>query len=93
MRETKEKFEADLDKNIKGASTGVRTIFENLRPYRGGDEAFWRLHQLDILDKHKAIIPVGSAHQSVGITHLIPRPNNGDGTFESSGLLLFSCDQ
>jgi hypothetical protein len=32
-----------------------------VEPYRGGKgDALWRLHQLDILDKHRAIILVGS---------------------------------
>jgi hypothetical protein len=67
IRESKDEFESSLPKNIKGASSEARRIIENLKPYKGGDEAFWRLHQLDILDKHKAIIPVGSAYRSVGI--------------------------
>ncbi len=65
--ETKKKFEDRLPENIKGASPEARRLIENLKPYKGGDEAFWRLHQLDILDKHKAIIPVGAAYESVDI--------------------------
>lgn len=67
IRETEEKFKADLGENIKGASPAARLIFESLKPYKGGDEAFWRLHQLDILDKHKAIIPVGASYNSVDL--------------------------
>lgn len=66
--ETKDKFEARLRDAIKGASPQARRCVEDLKPYKGGDEAFWRLHQLDILDKHKAIIPVGAAYRSFGIT-------------------------
>lgn len=54
IRETKHEFETALGKR-------------NLKPYKGGDETFWRLHQLDILDKHKAIIPVGAAHTATNI--------------------------
>ena len=64
IRESKEEFEAALPRRIQGASAEARRIIENLKPYRGGDEAFYRLHQLDILDKHKAIIPVGAAYQN-----------------------------
>jgi hypothetical protein len=68
IRESKEKFEEALPRNIQGASAQSRRIIEDLKPYKGGDEAFYRLHQLDILDKHKAIIPVGAANRSVGVT-------------------------
>jgi hypothetical protein len=66
--ETKQAFESRLRDSIKGASSEARRLVENLKPYKGGEEAFWRLHQLDILDKHKAIIPVGAAHRGVAFT-------------------------
>lgn len=66
IRETKDKFEADLDKNTKGASSQARSLIEGLKPYKGGDENFWNLHQLDILDKHKSIIPVASSFHAIG---------------------------
>lgn len=68
IRESQKEFEDALPKNIKGASPAAQLLVENLKPYKGGDEAFWRLHQLDILDKHKAIIPVGSSFSAFGIT-------------------------
>ena len=68
IRETKDEFEKALPRNTKGANPATRKLIEELKPYKGGDEAFWRLHQLDILDKHKALIPVGSAFQAFGIT-------------------------
>jgi len=68
IRETRDEFQASLPKNIKGASAEAQRLVEELKPYKGGNEAFWRLHQLDVLDKHKAIVPVGAAHRSVGVT-------------------------
>lgn len=68
VRETRDKFKARLPENMQGASAKARRLVEHLRPYKGGNEAFWRLHQLDILDKHKAIIPVGSAYTRFGYT-------------------------
>jgi hypothetical protein len=67
VRETKAKFEADLPENIKGASPGAIKLIHDLKPYKCGNEALWRLHQLDVLDKHQAIIPVGAGHRSLGI--------------------------
>jgi hypothetical protein len=67
IRESKDEFEKALPGNIKGASADARQIIEDLKPYKGGNEAFYILHQLDITDKHKAIIPVGAAQRSVTI--------------------------
>ena len=68
IRETGAETQASLPKNIKGASAEAQRLVEELKPYKGGNEAFWRFHQLDVLDKHKAIAPVGAAHRSVGVT-------------------------
>ena len=65
--DSKVAFETTLPKKTKGASADAQRIIKELKPYKGGDEAFYRLHQLDILDKHKAIIPVGAAHRNLGI--------------------------
>lgn len=65
--QSKDIFETRLPKNIQGASAEARRLVEDLKPYKGGDEAFWMLHQLDITNKHKAIIPVGSAHSGLNI--------------------------
>jgi hypothetical protein len=65
---SKQIFEARARETIKGASSAARRLVENLKPYKGGDEALWRIHELDILDKHKAIIPVGAAYRSFGHT-------------------------
>jgi hypothetical protein len=54
-------------KKIRRASPAAIRIIERLKPYKGGIDDFWRLHQMDILDKHSLLIPVGAAHTSVGI--------------------------
>jgi hypothetical protein len=56
---TKEAFEPRLQTDLKRASARTRQIVKRLKPYKGGADAFWRLHQLDILDKHTALVPVG----------------------------------
>ena len=48
-----------------GASEKALRFVEGLEPYPGGNETLWKIHQLDILDKHKAIIPVGAANTGV----------------------------
>jgi hypothetical protein len=38
-------------------------LIKKAKPYNGADNPFWRLHQLDIEDKHKLLVPVGTAHK------------------------------
>ena len=43
------------------AGPAAEKLIRRLQPYRGGKgHAFWQLHRLDIIDKHRAIIPVGA---------------------------------
>jgi hypothetical protein len=43
----------------KQITTAVATLLLNsIRPYKGGNHALWRLHELNNLDKHEIIVPV-----------------------------------
>lgn len=53
----------DLDfqidkKNMKRAGKPVVDLIKSLKPYAGGNVALRALHDLDVQDKHRAIIPV-----------------------------------
>lgn len=50
---------------IKGAPQAAVNLIKKARPYKGGEDAFWKLHQLDNVDKHKLLVPVGMAYTSV----------------------------
>ncbi len=52
---------------VKGAPEAAVDLIKEAKPYKGGNEALWRLHRLDIADKHKLLIAVGSAYRSVTI--------------------------
>lgn len=46
---------------FKRTNASVEKLIRRIEPYRGGKcDALFRLHRLDNLDKHQAIIPVGS---------------------------------
>lgn len=64
---TKEDFERNVTPYLKGVPAQAKKIIKRLKPYKGGNTVFWRLHQLDILDKHTVIIPVGVANSAVNI--------------------------
>ena len=58
---------ANFPKQLKSKGfhkTGVESVIvlEGLRPYRGGDESLRAIHDLDIEDKHTALIP---AHANI----------------------------
>lgn len=42
-------------------------ILNHIRPHKGGDDALWALNKLDILDKHRLLIPTLSAVALTGV--------------------------
>ncbi len=65
--ETETELLKDSQHRITGITPAARKVISKIKPYKGGNQILWKLHKLDILDKHKLIIPVGSASRSVGI--------------------------
>jgi hypothetical protein len=61
----KTKFEAGKPGNAKGISKGALKVFYGLKPYKGGNEALWLLSRLDIIDKHRLVLAVGTGYQSL----------------------------
>jgi hypothetical protein len=68
------KFKSDAAGKIKGVSARAYRLIRRLKPYKGGREFFWRIHELDRLDKHKSIVPVGSAYASVTLVSRMQVP-------------------
>jgi len=58
-------FKSGHMRMVEGAPHEAIRLIKRLKPYKGGNEALWRLHKLDIADKHRLLITVGGAHQSV----------------------------
>jgi hypothetical protein len=56
-----------LRSGLRGASKESRDAVRALQPWRGGDDQLWRLHRLDIIDKHRLLVPVGAAHRGVAL--------------------------
>jgi hypothetical protein len=59
---------------LAGASADVFTLVDGLQPYPGGNDTLWRLHSLDILDKHRVLVPVGVAHRNIILNFKMPWP-------------------
>ena len=53
-------FDSERKDKMKGASVDALRLVEELEPYDGGQYSIRELHDLDILDKHKLLIPTTS---------------------------------
>ena len=68
VRDSASDFEAALKGVIKDLRPDAIDVFRSIEPYKGGKgHELWVLHQLDIIDKHRLLITVGSAFQSVDL--------------------------
>jgi hypothetical protein len=48
------------ERNSQALPTPERTRIEALKPYQGGNDLLWSLHQLDILRKHQRLLGVAT---------------------------------
>ncbi len=53
---TKPKFQKRFEDKLVGMNPEVMEMIRQIRPYKGGNDALWRLHRLDIVDKHQMLI-------------------------------------
>jgi hypothetical protein len=76
-------FEAKFNGKIHGASQKMLDLVRGLNPYRRGNELLWALHKLDIIDKHRLLIPVATRSPLVftntGVTPIQGFPVNKHG--------------
>jgi hypothetical protein len=71
---TKAKFESPgTQGKMHTFSRDARAAVTALKPYQGGNEALWRIHRLNIIDKHHLLIPVGAAYRNFIVTMRIPK--------------------
>jgi hypothetical protein len=66
---TKKLFESDAAKKTDGVSEATKRFIHRLKPYKSGCSALWQIHELDVIDKHKIIVPATSAYR-----HFILKP-------------------
>lgn len=69
FHETKENLIDAINKGpIKGLPEIIRTlIVDEIRPYKTGNYALWSLNKLNVLDKHKLVIPLVSLGNISGV--------------------------
>jgi hypothetical protein len=69
FRDTKDELKAALNgSDIRiGGAWFVDLIVDNIKPYKGGDDLLCALHELDIVDKHRLLIPTLSITKLDGV--------------------------
>lgn len=68
IHDTAQKFEAGGVPQVEGRiSKDAIDVLRAIKPYKGGNDALWRLHRLDIADKHRTLYVVGSAFESMAL--------------------------
>lgn len=45
----------------------AKDAIDAVKPYKGGDDTLWRLHELNRIDKHRLLIAAGSTFESVDV--------------------------
>jgi hypothetical protein len=69
-----EKFKAEYPRKVQGASQAAVDLILAAKPYKGGNEPLWWLHELDVIDKHRVLLAVGSAARYDGFHLAIDHP-------------------
>lgn len=101
-----EVFKARLKRIKEFLDPGVKKAIASTKAYRRGiGRAFWHLHQLDIIDKHKLLLTVGAVnrvhsmspaeiarlrHQFLGVLQDIPEVNDARNFLKASSTPLFN---
>lgn len=67
---TREQLEKDLKKkSIRHAGSEVHQVILNIiRPYPDGNKVLWALHWMNIIDKHRVVLPLVAVGQLIGIS-------------------------
>lgn len=73
---TADDLEERLKKDVRKAGPVAMQIVRDLHPYPGGNAALRAIHDLDLIDKHRLVVPVASAMEvtiSTGLWNGRPR--------------------
>jgi hypothetical protein len=57
-------YKANRTGKVKGMRQDAIDAIDALNPYKGGNDTLWRIHKLNNIDKHRAVLTVGSAYNS-----------------------------
>jgi len=52
-------YESDKAGKVEGVRPEAIEVIDGFRPYNGGSDVLWRIHELDNIDKHRYVFTVG----------------------------------
>jgi len=61
------KYERGSPRRVRGMKQDAIDAINSTKPYKDGNDTLWLLHTLNIIDKHRYLILVGSALQGVDV--------------------------
>jgi len=53
-------YEAEKARKVEGIRPEAIEAIDALKPYKGGNDTLWRIHQLDNIDKHRFVFVIGN---------------------------------
>jgi hypothetical protein len=52
---------------LNGARQAAIDAIDQIKPFKGGNDVLWRLHELNNIDKHRLLITVGGACNTINL--------------------------
>jgi hypothetical protein len=62
-----EAYKKEKARKTRGISATDRALIDGVKPYKEGNDTLWRIGELNIIDKHRLLITVGSSYRSVDL--------------------------
>jgi hypothetical protein len=59
IAKTLEIYESMKRRKVQGMLPEAVKAIDSLKPYKGGNDALWRLHELNNVDKHRTLVTIG----------------------------------
>jgi hypothetical protein len=98
IRDSFEKYEADRRGKMQGAHVDTISAIDALKPYKGGNDPLWSLYALNVVEKHRLLLTVGSQAAGVHLGELCAMHSDGFppeaiAAFRSMDLYLMPADK
>lgn len=65
------KYNQKKSGKIAGASQATFDVIDRLKPYKGGNDLIWKLYRLNIIEKHRLLLTVGSLAAGIHLGQLL----------------------
>ena len=62
-----DQYKKDKSRKTEGLAQPAKELIDEVKPYKGGNDIIWKIHELNNIDKHRLLVTVGSSFGSVDI--------------------------